>query len=457
MSLPTPTPSHGSAYSSVPPAFYHKGSHFQHFIAQRKDGSITSYSPTESTSATFNPRKRGSSTTDSLRYLENRPPKRSCPDPPLQITIPDRRPFVRVDSGFHSASPVSLASPIKLIPVAPPSPKFWSRPVVKPLNAAIPISQIRFRSPEDEELYQAIRGSYPLPDVTVLSLAIDICQRYTTLDQKLWEWYHRELKPQMGPEHQGIFNVDAKWILVHTTRSVINDWLLDGLYNYEEREWASFGRHEMESWLGPSVRTSAFFRSLILTLWRSHRAHRSMHKQQAWQKEEADIISQTYIPTFSNHITHIRTWISKALDENCQLPVSEMMPDLSVYINEIIATCTKTPNLTSYETRSNGLLALTKISNAIADAEGEVGDMIRNTLLPTIDMVEGMLWIVNCMSSQERAWVREGNFGMAYFHELFSLLDKTKKLGDCKAFDGLWVVVKHIEGLRELERTPILI
>lgn len=133
------------------------------------------------------------------------------------------------------------------------------------------------------------------------------------------------------------------------------------------------------------------------------------------------------------------------------------MPDLSVYINEIIATCTKTPNLTSYETRSNGLLALTKIANAIADAEGEVGDMIRNTLLPTIDMVEGMLWIVNCMSSQERAWVREGNFGMAYFHELFSLLDKTKKLGDCKAFDGLWVVVKHIEGLRELERTPILI
>lgn len=459
MSLLTPTPSHhGSGYSSVAPGFYHKGSHFQQFIAQRKEDSITSYSPTECNSTSINPRKRGSSISDSLRYLENRPTKRSCPDPPLQIIIPSRRPFLRVDSGFHSASPTPLASPTKLVPlvpVAPPSPKFWTRPVVKPANAAIPMSHIRSRSPEDEELYQAIRGSYALPDVTILSLAIDICQRFSTLDQKLWEWYHRELKPQLGPEHQGIFNVDAKRILVQTTRPVINDWLLDGIYNYEEREWASFGRQEMESWLGPSVRTSPFFRSLILTLWRSHRAHRSLHKHAAWQKEDMEIIAQTYIPTFSQHITHVRTWFSQAVAESCLLPVSEMMPDLSVYITEIVTTCTKTPPLTAYETRSNGLLALTKIAKAIVDAEGEVGEMIRNTLLPGIDMVEGMLWIVNCMSAQERAWVREGNFGMAYFHDIVSIMEKTKAFRECKAFDGLWVVVKHVEGLRELSKSPI--
>jgi hypothetical protein len=455
MSLPTPTPSQGSAYSSVPPAFYGRGSHFQQFIAQRKEESITSYSPTECNSININQRKRASSSSDSLLYLETRPTKRSCPDPPLQITIPARRPLARVDSGFHSASPTSLASTIKLAPIAPPSPKFWTRPVVKPANAAIPISQIRSRSPEDEELYQAIRGSYALPDVTILSLAIDICQRFSTLDQKLWEWYRRELKPQMGPEHQGNLYVDAKWILVHTTRLVINGWLLDGLYNYEEREWSSFGRQEMESWLGPSVRTLPFFRSLILTLWRSHRAHRSLHRNAAWEKEEKEIIAQTYIPTFSQHISHIRTWVSQAMAEGCLLPVVEMMPDLSVYITEVVSTCTKSPPLTAYETRSNGLLALVKIANAIVDAEGEVGDNIRNTLLPGIDIVEGMLWIVNCMSAQERAWVREGNFGMGYFHELISLMEKTKTLKECKAFDELWVVVKHVEGVREASRSPI--
>jgi hypothetical protein len=455
MSLPTPTPSQGSAYSSVPPAFYSRASHFQQFIAQRKEESITSYSPTECNSNSINQRKRASSSADSILCLETRPTKRSCPDPPLTIIIPTHRSLVRVDSGFHSASPPLLASPIKLVSIAPPSPKFWTRPVVKPANAAIPISQIRSRSPEDEEIYQAIRGSYALPDVTVLSLAIDICQRFSTLDQKLWEWYRRELKPQMGPEHQGNFNVDAKWILVHTTRPVINDWLLDGLYNYEEREWASFGRQEMESWLGPSVRTSPFFRSLILTLWRSHRAHRSLHRNLAWEKEEKEIISQTYIPTFSQHISHIRTWISQAVAEGCLLPVAEMMPDLSVYVTEIVTTCTKTPPLTAYETRSNGLLALTKIANAIVDAEGEVGDNIRNSLLPGIDIVEGMLWIVNCMSTQERAWVRQGNFGMSYFHEIIALEEKTKAYMECKAFRGLWVVVKHVEGLREEYASPV--
>ncbi|QDS74243.1 hypothetical protein FKW77_002883 [Venturia effusa] len=452
MSLPTPPPSYGSAHSPVPSAVHHKASQFQHSIAQKKDDS-TAHSPTESNSTNFNPRKRGFSTSDSLRYLENRPAKRSCPD--LQITIPARPSLVRVDSGFCSASPVSPPSPTKFVPLPPPSPKFWIRPVIKPSNSAIPLSQIRSRSPQDEELYQAIRGSYALPDVTILSLAIDICQRFSTLDQKLWEWYHRELKPQLGPEHQGIFNVDAKWILVHTTRPVINNWLIDGLYNYEEREWVSFGCQEMESWLGPSVRTAPFFRSLILTLWRTHRAHRSFHKLQVWEKEEADIISQTCIPTFTHHVAHVRTWISQAVAENCQLPVSEMMPDLSVYIDEIVATCTKRPPLATYETRSNGLLALTKIANAVADAEGEVGDMVRNTLLPSIDMVEGMLCIVKCMSPQERAWVREGNFGMSYFHDLIGLLEKTKNMGGCKAFEGLWSVVKHIEGSRELVRRPV--
>jgi hypothetical protein len=446
MSLPTPTPSQGSAYSSVPPASYSRGSHFQQFIAHRKEESITSYSPTECNSSILNQRKRPSSA-DSAQYVESRPTKRSCPDLPLNVTIPARRTLARVDSGYLSASPTSAPSPIKLAPIAPPSPKFWTRPVVKPPNAAIPISQIRSRSPEDEELYQAIRGPYALPDVTIISLAIDICQRYSTLDQKLWEWYHRELKPQMGPEHQGIFNVDAKWILVHTTRPIINDWLLDGLYNYEEREWMSFGRQEMESWLGPSVRTSPFFRSLILTLWRSHRAHRSLHRNSAWEREEKDIIHQTYIATFSPHIWHIRTWIAQAVAEGCLLPVAEMMPDLSVYVQEIISTCTKTPPLTAYETRSNGLMALTQIANAIIDAEGEVGDNIRRTLLPGIDIVEGMLWIVNCMSPQERAWVRDGNFGMPYFHKLIAIDEKAKVLGNYTAFEGLWVVVKHVEGV----------
>jgi hypothetical protein len=259
----------------------------------------------------------------------------------------------------------------------------------------------------------------------------------------------------MGPEHQGIVHVDAKWILVHTTRPVINDWLLDGLYNYEEREWSSFGRQEMESWLGPSVLTSPFFRSLILTLWQSHRAHRSLHRNSAWEREEKEIIAQTFIPTFSQHISHIRTWIQQAVVEGCLLSVAEIMPDLSVYISEIVSTCTKTPPLTAYETRSNGLMALTKIANAIIDAEGEVGDNIRNTLLPGIDIVEGMLWIVNCMSAQERAWVREGNFGMSYFHELISLKEKAKALEECKAFRGLWVVVKHVEGVREEFRSPV--